>query len=52
MDTTAENMDTSTFVDCDDSCGALQNPVTLADYERALEHWRYHSTLGGCSHGC
>ena len=43
--------DGHTFVLCDDNCGALQKPETLEEVKAALEHWRDHSFLGGCSHG-
>lgn len=34
-------------VDCDDNCGALKNPQTLAEYMTACRHWREHLYLGG-----
>ena len=39
-------------VHCDEWCGALQEPVSLAEHRAALEHWRYHGYLAGCSHAC
>jgi hypothetical protein len=38
-------------VSCDDNCGAVEDPKTLAQYRDALLHWRNHTYLGGCSHG-
>lgn len=38
-------------VGCDDWCGALNEPVTYAEYIAAYGHWRDHVYLGGCSHG-
>lgn len=38
-------------VECDERCGALEDPQTLDEYKVALDHWRYHEVLGGCSHG-
>lgn len=40
------------YVVCDEDCHALSEPVTLEDYELALEHWKKHRVEGGCSHGC
>jgi hypothetical protein len=37
-------------VSCDDNCGAFAEPVTLEEYKAALEHWREHGDLYGCSH--
>ena len=39
------------FVGCDRPCFALRNPVTLADYMLAHEHWKKHDYMKGCSHG-
>lgn len=39
-------------VSCDQDCRALENPVTLDEVRAALEHWREHPWLHGCSHGC
>jgi hypothetical protein len=44
-----ENRET---VDCDEGCGALVEPETLVETRKALEHWRSHECLMGCSHGC
>lgn len=38
-------------VDCDEGCGAFQEPETLDEYKAALEHWMSHHYLHGCSHG-
>ena len=41
------------LAECDDpDCFARLEPQTLAEYRVAVEHWRSHSYLGGCSHGC
>ena len=40
-------------VSCDEEdgpCLAPAEPVTEAELRAALEHWRKHSFLGGCSH--
>lgn len=39
-------------VRCDEECGAFEDPETIEEYKAALEHWRYHRRLAGCSHGC
>ncbi len=39
-------------VHCDESCGAFDEPQTPDEIRAAFEHWRDHSSLGGCSHGC
>lgn len=37
---------------CDDPrCRALQEPETIEEVRAAMEHWRDHSHLSGCSHG-
>ena len=38
-------------VDCDRACLALTDPQTVEELRAALEHWRDHSYLSGCSHG-
>jgi hypothetical protein len=39
-------------VRCDEKCGALQEPGdSIEELKKALEHWRSHSYLAGCSHG-
>lgn len=38
-------------VSCDEDCGAYLEPITLDEYQLALEHWKSHSSLGGCAHG-
>jgi hypothetical protein len=43
--------DETPYVACDALCWTKRNPETLQEYKQALEHWRYHSRLGGCSHG-
>lgn len=37
-------------VACDDLCGALENPKTLTQALKTLEHYKSHSYLSGCSH--
>ena len=37
-------------VDCDDDCGAFQDPATCDEYKAAWEHWQSHYCLAGCSH--
>ena len=39
-------------VDCDQKCRALIDPATLKECKDALDHWRSHGYLHGCSHGC
>lgn len=38
-------------VDCDERCKALTDPQTVEELRAALEHWKSHSYLSGCSHG-
>lgn len=38
-------------VGCDEACGAFNAPRTLEEYKVALEHWKSHEYLYGCSHG-
>jgi hypothetical protein len=38
-------------VDCDERCKALVRPETPEELRAALEHWRCHQWLSGCSHG-
>jgi hypothetical protein len=38
-------------VACDEGCRALEDPKTVKEMRAALEHWRRHHYLGGCSHG-
>ena len=40
------------WVECDEGCGALLNPVTVEELRAAVIHWRHHGYLNGCSHGC
>jgi len=39
------------YVECDDDCKALDEPVTLEEFRAALEHWEGHGVSYGCSHG-
>lgn len=40
------------FVCCDDpQCVAKVSPTTLDEFKAAMEHWRNHWYLYGCSHG-
>lgn len=39
------------LVDCDATCDAYEQPVTLAEFRASLEHYRSHHVSGGCSHG-
>ena len=39
-------------VDCDEDCGALDEPETLEEHLASLAHWKNHGFLSGCSHGC
>lgn len=47
----AECPDCEKLVKCDVTCGALLEPITLEEHKKALEHWRKHHYLSGCSHG-
>ena len=38
-------------VQCDEQCGALEDPQSLEELQRAHDHWKNHSYLHGCSHG-
>ncbi len=44
--------DCKVHVDCDEWCQAFQRPFGAEETRAAYEHWRYHSYLNGCSHGC
>lgn len=45
-------VDGRAIVRCDDTnCRAFDQPQTCDEMEDALEHWRCHSWLHGCSHG-
>ena len=46
-----EYPDCEIHVDCDNWCGALREPRTLAEFRAALDHWQDHGFLSGCSHG-
>ena len=37
-------------VDCDQNCRALEDPQTVDQVKAALDHWKNHHWLGGCSH--
>lgn len=38
---------------CDEeSCLAPNKPDSPEGYRLAYQHWRYHSRINGCSHGC
>jgi len=39
------------LVHCDRGCVAYEEPFTCEEYLAALEHWRDHEYLHGCSHG-
>jgi hypothetical protein len=39
------------LVDCDDDCGAFEEPETIEEFRSTLEHYKNHQSLGGCSHG-
>jgi hypothetical protein len=40
------------LVPCDDAdCTALDQPESIEEFVAAVEHWREHSYLSGCSHG-
>lgn len=38
-------------VRCDINCRALLVPVTPDELAAAVDHWRSHENMGGCSHG-
>lgn len=40
------------IVGCDERCGAYEEPETLDEYKLTLEHYKHHTYLSGCSHGC
>lgn len=40
------------YVHCDNNCFARVDPVTIEEFKAALEHWRDHPWMHGCSHGC
>ena len=44
--------DETTTVDCDENCGAVEEPTSVEEFRAAYEHWRSHSWLFGCAHGC
>ena len=39
------------IVECDDKCGAFEDPETMDEYRDTLEHYKYCKYLGGCAHG-
>jgi hypothetical protein len=49
--TETQTVDERATVDCDEGCGAFKEPQTLDEYKAALDHWRTHDYLCGCSHG-
>ena len=40
------------IVECDEDCGAFEEPETFEEYKATLEHYQYHHCMAGCSHGC
>ena len=38
-------------VECDDECGAFEEPESLEEYKDTLEHYKHCHFLSGCSHG-
>lgn len=42
--------DGKVHVSCDANCGAFEDPTTEDELRAALEHWRRHAFLAGCSH--
>lgn len=40
------------MVDCDERCDAYAEPVTPDEIKLAYLHWRDHSDMSGCAHGC
>ena len=47
-----EELECMCKVDCDDNCGALENPRSFDEYKKAYKHWVGHGLSRGCSHGC
>lgn len=43
--------DVTGVVNCDQNCGAPNDPGTAKELRAAYEHWRFHGFLGACSHG-
>lgn len=39
-------------VSCDSDCRALEEPVSFDEIKAALDHWKNHSWVSGCAHGC
>jgi hypothetical protein len=40
------------YVPCDQHCKALYNPGdSVEELRKAVEHWREHGNMCGCSHG-
>lgn len=39
-------------VGCDRECKALTDPQTAQEWKQTAIHYRDHSYLSGCSHGC
>lgn len=53
METDYVALEPNRYVDCNENCQALDEPVTNEEIEAAYVHWRHHGgSLGGCSHGC
>lgn len=48
----AEGVTKRAIVDCDEECGAFVQPTTFDEYKAAWKHWKSHSDVSGCSHGC
>lgn len=43
--------DEDRFVRCDQACRALVTPISPGEIAAAYQHWRFHRSMGGCSHG-
>lgn len=50
-DADANPLDPRDRVFCDDNCGAFNEPRSPEEVLAALEHWREHTSMGGCAHG-
>ena len=40
------------LVSCDTLCHAKCEPLTYDEMQATIIHWKDHSYLSGCSHGC
>lgn len=40
-----------TVVECDENCGAFEEPETLEEFRDTLDHYKHHKFLDGCAHG-